>query len=175
MNKKILYCDNIEEAASKFQILFDNILEKYAPLKVYQSRSNYVPFLSHETKALMRERDALKEESTVQGCPILFNEYKVKRNKVKAMVQSDKINYYKSRLHDQSFDIKKVWKTVYNVLGNIDNKAPKQIRQGDRIINNPKLMAEALNKTFQDKVKKLRNQTDIQPAISFRATSTLVK
>ena len=125
-----------------------------------------MPFLSHETKVLMRERDALKEESTVQGCPILFNEYKVKRNKVKAMVQSDKINYYKSRLHDQSFDIKKVWKTVYNVLGNIDNKAPKQIRQGDRIINNPKLMAEALNKTFQDKVKKLRNQTNIQPVIN---------
>ena len=81
------------------------------------------------------------------------------------MVKSDKINYYKSRLHDHTFNIKKVWKTVHNLLGNIDNKAPRQLRHGDRIINNPKLMAEVLNKTFQDKVKKLRNQTNIQPII----------
>ena len=76
------------------------------------------------------------------------------------------MNYYKSRLHDHTFNIKKVWKTVYNLLGNIDNKAPRQLRHGDRIINNPKLMAEVLNKTFQDKVKKLRIQTNIQPIIN---------
>ena len=166
INQKILECDNVIEAAEKFQFLFGSILEKHAPLKLYQSRSNYVPFLSEETKMLMKEQDTLKEEATLKGCSVLLKEYRIKRNLVKSRISSDKTAYYQDILHDQTLNIKKVWKTVYNVLGNVNNKAPRQLRQGNKIINNPKLLAEILNKKYKDKVRILRNQTNIEPSIN---------
>ena len=43
-------------------------------------RKNYVPYLSEETKLIMAERDALKEEGTKTGDEILHEEFKKKRN-----------------------------------------------------------------------------------------------
>ena len=166
LNAEILACNNIEDAAKKFENIFSTILNRYAPIKLYQCRSHYVPFISPDTQLLMKERDTLKEEATSTGCKNLLAEYKKKRNQVKARVVSDKTEYYKNKFHDQSLNIQKVWKTVYNILGKVDNKAPKQLRQGDRIINNPRLMAEILNKKFKDKVSILRNQTNDQPIVN---------
>ena len=48
----------------------------------------------------------------------------------------------------------------------MNSKAPRQLRHENRIINNPKIIAEVLNKTFKDKVRNLRNQTNVQPTIN---------
>jgi len=115
---------------------------------------------------LIKERDCLKEEATANGCSILFSEYKIKRNQVKSRIQTDKKNYYKNILHDQSLNSKNVWKTVHDLLGNVNSKAPRQLRHQNKIINNLKIMAEVLNKIFKDKVRNLRNQTNVQPTIN---------
>ena len=43
INEDIKHIDNIDDAATKFQELFGSILDKHAPVKVFQIRKHYVP------------------------------------------------------------------------------------------------------------------------------------
>ena len=50
INEAVLACENINEAADVFQELFGHVLDRHAPRKIFQTRNNYVPFISEETK-----------------------------------------------------------------------------------------------------------------------------
>jgi hypothetical protein len=64
INRKVTEIEDVDEAAKMFQDVFCTILDKHAPVKIFQVRNNYVPYLSEDMKRLMVERDALKEEAT---------------------------------------------------------------------------------------------------------------
>ena len=114
----------------------------------------------------MEERNTLKEEATKLCDDQLFAEYKRKRNEVKARLEKEEIEFYKNKFHDANLTIKKVWKTVYDILGQVDNKAPTKIKDGDKIITSPKALADTFNKIFQEKVRKLREQTKDNPKVN---------
>ena len=115
INQKIMRCTDLETASRIFQEEFGKILENHAPVKVLQTRNHYLPYLSDETKLLMEERNALKEEATKLSDDQLFNEYKRKRNEVKARLEKEEIEFHKNKLHDANLTIKKVWKTVHDL------------------------------------------------------------
>ena len=68
----------------------------------------------------MKDRDALKEEATKSGDEELFAEYKVKRNEVKSRLKNEEAEFYKNKFHDSNITIKKAWKTVYDILGQVE-------------------------------------------------------
>ena len=47
---KVLTSENIEEAAEEFSTTFRNVLDNHAPVKIFQTRRNYCPWLTEETK-----------------------------------------------------------------------------------------------------------------------------
>ena len=163
INEAVTACDNIETAAETFQKLFGQVLDKHAPIKIFQSRKNYVPYLSKETKHLMDERNALKEEATATGDPELMKEFRVKRNEVKRRLESDEKEYYKNKFNDENLTVKKAWQIANDILGRNDNKAPSKIVLDGEVISNPKILANAFNKIFNNKVKKLREKTNVEP------------
>ena len=57
---KVLNNQNVSEASALFSGIFGSILNRHAPLKVFQVRNNYSPWLSKETKQIMNERDKLR-------------------------------------------------------------------------------------------------------------------
>ena len=80
--------------------MFEKILNKHAPIKVFQIRNNYVPYLSEETKLVMAERDALKEEGTENCDEVLLREFRQKRNEAKKMVEEDKKRYFAKEFNE---------------------------------------------------------------------------
>ena len=42
------------------------VLDNQAPIKIFQSRKNYNPWLSDETKAQIKERENLKKKSLLK-------------------------------------------------------------------------------------------------------------
>ena len=98
INDEITAIDDIDEAALKFQEIFGSILDKHAPVKVFQIRKHYVPYLSEETKLLMEERDCLKNEATVKKDEILLEEFKKKRNEVKVRCKIDQKELHQKRV-----------------------------------------------------------------------------
>ena len=71
LNEKITACEEFEEAAEIFEAVFRTILDKHAPVKKFQVRKNYLPFISEDTKLLFNERKAIREESTKSGNAVL--------------------------------------------------------------------------------------------------------
>ena len=165
INDAVTSCEDINEAAQTFQELFCHVLDRHAPRKIFQMRKNYVPYLSDETKLIMAERDALKEEATKKGDEALLKEYKKLRNLVRHQLPKDQPKYYENKFHDESMTVKKAWKLVYDLLGKIDNKSPTKIQYENKIISNPKALAQAFSKIFREKVSKLRVQTNVEPVV----------
>ena len=62
------------EAAKKFCSIFRSVLDNHAPIKVFQIRNNYAPWVSDETQKLMEQRNKLKEESTQSDDPDLLKQ-----------------------------------------------------------------------------------------------------
>ena len=165
INIDVLACEDIDSAASVFQERFLEILNHHAPIKIFQTRKHYVPFLTEETKKLMEERDALKKVATENQDEILFKEFRIKRNEVKKRLPIDEENYHKNKFHDPNIDVRKAWKCVYNALGVVKNNSPSKLDFNDKIITNPKQLATAFNKIFKNKVKKLREKINNDPKV----------
>ena len=169
INSKVVESDNIDVAAEIFRDIFSRVLNNHAPVRTFQTRKNYVPFLSDEMKRLLKERDALKEEATKTGDEILMNEYRQRRNFIKENLVKEKTRYYKDKLYDAKITTKKAWNIVNSMLGKINNKSPSKIQFKNKIVSNPKGLAEAFNEIFQSKVKKLRDITNNNPKIDPQA------
>ena len=168
INDEITAIDDIDEAALKFQEIFGSILDKHAPVKVFQIRKHYVPYLSEETKLLMEERDCLKNEATVKKDEILLEEFKKKRNEVKVRCKIDQKEYIKKEFEEENQSSSNMWRSVYKIFGMNDSKAPNQIIDNEELITSPEQMANTFNKIFMSKVRKIRQKacaiaTNIDP------------
>ena len=85
----------------------------HVPVKIYQTSSNYVPWLSAETKPIMKERDEAKVRATktgnqvflrnTKGCVILSNSH----------LPLDKKANYKNIVNDKKGD--NIWYLVYSI------------------------------------------------------------
>ena len=106
LNAKVTETDNIDDAARLFQNIFSEVLDRHAPVKIFQTRKNYVPYLSDDMKRQLKERDVLKEEATKTGDIVLMEEYRKKRNLIKGKLAHEKTKYYTEKLHDEKNNLK---------------------------------------------------------------------
>ena len=90
---------NIDEAAELFQKIFTSVLDKHAPVKVIQIRKNYIPYLSKETKLLMKERDKAQKLASETKLNEDWLMYKQLRNNVTNRLKVEKKNWQKSKLY----------------------------------------------------------------------------
>ena len=171
ITKNVTECDDLDIAAKLFEDDFRSILDRHAPIKVFQMRKNYSPYLTTETKLLMEERNVIKEEMTKNGDTELARELKVLNKAIAKAVKQDEKDYYKNGLEDK-FDTSKAWKIAKELIGTTKNLGPtaiKKISENGEVetIRNPQKLAAMFNEFFRNKVKKLRNKTaDHIPTIS---------
>ena len=83
---------------------------------------------------------------------------------MKQSIKIDEKNYYDNRFNKNT-DSSTVWKTVYTTLKINKNESPVQLKVNGKLTNSPLDMANAFNKIFVNKVKKLRDQTTGIPLI----------
>ena len=89
MNVNVPQAENLDEAADIFEKTFKSILDAHAPLKTFQMRKNYSPFITQETKDLIAERRTLQEEATRTGNLVLLKEFRNKCKEVKKAIEED--------------------------------------------------------------------------------------
>jgi hypothetical protein len=156
--QSVLMEEDENEAAKKFSTIFKSVLDKHAPIKVFQTRNNYAPWVSDETKRLMEERNKLKEDSTQSNDPEVLKQYKRLRNHIKSHLEKhEKTEYYQNKFKDANTDSGMTWKTAYQFLGKTQDLSPKQLQLNGNRISSPKLLAEAFNNIFLGKVQNLTN------------------
>ena len=64
---KIYSCDDPEIAVGTLSLFLTNILDKLAPVKIFQVRKNYCPWLTDETKCLIQDRNLAQIKAIESG------------------------------------------------------------------------------------------------------------
>ena len=157
--EEVLKTDVPEEATEAFTRIFSKIIDNHAPIKVFLTRNNYAPWLSEETKALMKERNQFKLASKTSNDVEILKAYKKLRNQIKAISKKEEESYYVKEYDDagERNDSRKMWGLSYEILGSKKNLSPSQLLIDRKLCSNPKLMAEEFNKIFINKVNKLKS------------------
>ena len=165
----VLESENIDEAAAIFSGTFGTLLNKHAPLRNYQVRNNYSPWLSKETKAMIEARDILKKEAIEESDAEKMRNYKKLRNSIKNTLQSEELNYYQNKFYQENPSIASLWSSANDYLNTSKrshSNTPSVIISKNRAYTTPRDIANILNDTFIEKVKQICNQTVNLPSIN---------
>ena len=168
-NQDVTAAENIEEAAFIFENNFRKILDKFAPIKVFQMRKNYTPFLSDKTKEMIQSRNSWKELAATKGYQSAEKFTKELGKEIKKAAAEDKKMYF-NKDFSECGDRSNAWKTAKILLGVNNNLSPTVIKVKDangevEHVTNPQKLAEMFNAFFKKKVEILRRKTDQPPVI----------
>ena len=165
---KVINNQSINEASAIFSGVFGSILNRQAPLKVFQVRNNYSPWLPPETMQMINARDELKDEAIKENCPEKYQAYKRLRNRVNLKLPEDEKNHYKSKFYEKDPSTATLWRNSNDYLNTSKgsyNNTPNIIKHNGRTYTTPRDIANAMNETFLNKVQDLRAQVSDDPEI----------
>ena len=101
INHTVTYHQTIEEASEVFEKEFKAILDKHAPVKIFQMRKNYAPFVSEDTKKIMEARDSWKKIAVKFGYKGAQKTARKLGKEIKKALKSDKKEYFQKDFGDK--------------------------------------------------------------------------
>ena len=158
---RVINNNNSDEASALFSGIFGSVLNKHAPLKVFQVRNNYVPWISEDTKKMQDARDDLKKEATEENCTEKYDAYKRLRNKITKTLEKDESEYYKTKFYQENPSVSAVWRNVNDYLNTSKrsfSNTPNLILHNNEVFTKPRDIANAINDAFIQKVQDLRGR-----------------
>ena len=154
----ILGTSDPDIAASHFSGVFGTILNRHAPLKTYQVRNNYSPWLSSATKEKMSDRDRLKEQASEENNIEKLMNYKKLRNEVKSDHGKDEEEYFKNKFYSSETTVGGIWSSVNDYLGTSSrshSNTPTMLSHNNQTLTAPRDIANSFNQIFIEKVQRL--------------------
>ena len=123
----VYMCTDVDKAVRLLSSKITSILDKMAPMKTVQVRTNYNPWISQETKTVMLERDELQKRAAEAGDLDLWRRYKHLRNQVTNRLKSEEKNWQKFKLAECGNDSAKTWRSIRGILNWQSSGSPSQI------------------------------------------------
>ena len=155
---------DVNVAVELFTSKVNCILDKMAPIKTFQTNSKYCPWLTLETKEIIRERNKAQKTLSENKNDENFAKFKNLRNKVTKNLKSDKIMWQKQKLENCNNDPGKLWKNILGWINWCSSGSPTKLYHAGQIVTSPSKLADIMNNFFVDKVAKIRqdlpNPTD---------------
>ena len=87
--QEVLNCTEVDHAAELLTSKLTKVLDTMAPVKKFQTRQNYVPWLSAETKNLKLERERAHEKAIRSDCQQDWRHFRAVRNQVTSRLKKD--------------------------------------------------------------------------------------
>ena len=88
--EEVLTCTGVEKAAEVFTNKLTEVLDKVAPIKKFQTRTHYAPWLSKDTKLLKAQRETAHKKSAETDKQEDWREFRKPRNQVTAKSRNDR-------------------------------------------------------------------------------------
>ena len=168
-------CEDVEKAVEIFTKNITDILDIMAPMKTFQVRANYAPFLSKETRDLMKARDELHKLASETKTKEDWNSYKKIRNLINNRLKYEESFWKKSRLESCGDNPGKIWKNVKGILGWQSSGSPSKLFYKGVLRTKAQDIADSQNEFFIEKVDKIR--AELSPPVSdplFKLKSLMV-
>ena len=149
-------CFDCESAAKTLTNKINEILDVMAPMRSFQVRTKYAPWMSQQTKDVIKERDQAQKKAAETKDPDDWRMYKHLRNKITNILRVEKKQWQSSKLTQFGNDTSAIWKNVKNWLGWSIGGPPTKLMSNGNIFSKPKDLAKIMNTFFVNKVKLLR-------------------
>ena len=163
------------EAVQLFTQKVNFILDQMALVKTFQATSKYCPWLTEETKTLIRERNKAQELASENKTNENFEKYKTLRNKVTNILRHDKTKWQKQKLENCNNDPGKLWKNVLGWLNWCSSGSPSKLYHAGQIVTSPAKLAEIMNNFFVDKIATIRQGLPSQTDDPLRTLQKIMK
>ena len=98
----IYQCDDVDAAVQLFTDRFTKVLDNHAPLKIFQNRTKYSPWLSMDTKELIRQRNVAQSQAALTNHSADWKIFRNLRNQVTSKLRFEKLHWQKKQLQDSS-------------------------------------------------------------------------
>ena len=161
---EVYLCTDVEQAVTLLSSKIINILDMMAPMKTVQIRTNYNPWISPETKQLMKDRDDNQKLAAETHDPEIWRKYKNLRNRVTSRLKSEENNWKRYKLTECGRDSSKSWKTVKGILNWNSPGSPTQLFHNGHLYTKPQDIASTQNEFSLSKVELIRQ--NLPPPIS---------
>ena len=153
---ELYLCEDVEQAVYILTSSLNTILDQLAPVKTVQVRTRYAPWLSSETKAIIKERDAAQIHASGTQDPDDWRLYKNLRNTITRRMKKEKASWEKQRLDHAQNSSTNLWKNIKGWLNWKASGPPTQLFADGSLISSPKALATTMNRYFISKVDRLR-------------------
>ena len=97
-------CEDTDTAVRILTEELTGILDVLVPVRTIQMRARYAPWLTKETKLLLKERDASQHADAVSGSQDSWRLYKNLRNAANSVMKNEKKKWEQQRLKEQPYN-----------------------------------------------------------------------
>ena len=147
---------DVNEAVQLFTNKVNCILDEMAPVKTFQTTSKYCPWLSEETREIIKKRNQAQKELSESKTDERFKNFKELRNKATKNLKNDKKMWQKKKLENCNNDSGKLWKNILGWLNWCSSGSPTKLYHAGQIVTSPAKLAEIMNNFFVSKVATIR-------------------
>ena len=172
---QVYRCEDPGIAVEVLSQFLSCILDTVAPVRKFQVRKNYCPWLTNETKWLISDRNAAQKKAAETKNPYDWKQFKFLRNKVTSRLKAEKDAWQKRKLSMGYENSSTMWKSIKGWLGWTIGGPPKQLFDGFKMCNKPSELSSIMNNHFVNKVKKIRNELPHSPADPLSLTKSLMR
>ena len=157
-------CEGVDEAVELFTEKITNILDVMAPMKTFQVRTKYAPWLSKETLEIIKERNEAQKVAAETKSRDDWVRYKQIRNKVTNRLKYEESNWRQARFEACAKNSSKTWKNVKQVLNWQSSGSPSKLFYKGALKTKSQDIADSQNEFFIEKVQNIR--LNMSPPIS---------
>ena len=155
---------DVDIASDIFTAKFLSVLDCHAPYIKFQQRKHFCPWISEETKTLMKERDSYKknyELFAVNGDTIMANtawqKYKQMRNKINNKKKFEEKEFKARKISEAKDCPTQSWRVAKTFMDwKQSGGPPTQLKLNDRLVSKPSIIASEMNKFFLQKIDTIR-------------------
>lgn len=118
-NNWMLHCTDMEIFYSNMNNIIEKHINEIMPIVEIEINNNRLPWYDSEVKTRVHERDLsykMFKNASLNDKEGLWNEYKIKRNKVVNLLKKKKTNYYENKIDIAKDDPKRMWKTIKELI-----------------------------------------------------------
>ena len=149
-----------------FQIL-TKMIDAHVPVKNLskkQLKSLSKPWITKGIKKSIKTRDnllkKLQRENNCDRRSVLYNHYKLFRNRIVDLIRQSKTNYYRQYFNDNLRNSKKIWTGINEIISLKSKKNVTNIslEVGGHLTSNQKLITESFNEYFTQIAEKIKSR-----------------
>ena len=158
--------EDVDTATEIFTRKFNTVLNAHAPWIIFQKRKYFSPWITDDTKEMMKQRDSWKKKAVALAkvSPELVSDeqkaawdnYKRLRNLINNKKKYEEVNYKKEKIAENAGDPSKLWKKSKEFMNWKSTGTPTQIEVDNVLITSAGKIAEIMNTFFIEKVSIIR-------------------